>query len=435
MARKIYIKDGGLSTSPTIPPGYTAIGTDSGLLKKKVVDTISDIGGGGSSKTRVDVVSFGLKQGKIYNAEKADTNGLNNNTNIRTLLWEIVNSTGTKLITDTGIPESNTFISTINTYVIDQNIDITVRGYYYIDDSKEKFRLVGKNAAYWSLVGLYNYGRMNGGRTIQPEVIGQDIITTLQESGLPIGASGEGLIFTSQKSRSFGRPTVNPIDLTEKNIFNYYGIDSGDVPVSLLGETITGYQWGHYGDLSSPPQTLIQYIECSRNGVVLPDGPAIVEYGDLQKRPMSLVEFSRITVNTINYPQPNGLRVWLVKPVGQDTILLSNNIDIQDDDEVFVIPERTGSIPYLWNVDIYSRIDDQGLGTDLFGVLGVKTARDRFGNIRAEDINFNKEYVRNKESIKYRVAYGKDGVYSVSQDYFKFIGNGRYIYALVNREH
>jgi len=45
MARKIYIKDGGLSTSPTIPPGYTAIGTDGGELKKKVVDTISDVCG------------------------------------------------------------------------------------------------------------------------------------------------------------------------------------------------------------------------------------------------------------------------------------------------------------------------------------------------------------------------------------------------------
>jgi hypothetical protein len=45
MARRIYIKDGGLSTSPTIPPGYTALGSDSGDIKKKVVDTISDIGG------------------------------------------------------------------------------------------------------------------------------------------------------------------------------------------------------------------------------------------------------------------------------------------------------------------------------------------------------------------------------------------------------
>jgi hypothetical protein len=45
MARRIYIKDGGLNTSSTIPPGYTALGTDSGDLKKKVVDTISDIGG------------------------------------------------------------------------------------------------------------------------------------------------------------------------------------------------------------------------------------------------------------------------------------------------------------------------------------------------------------------------------------------------------
>ena len=43
MARRIYIKDGGLNTSPTIPPGYTALGSDSGDIKKKVVDTISDV--------------------------------------------------------------------------------------------------------------------------------------------------------------------------------------------------------------------------------------------------------------------------------------------------------------------------------------------------------------------------------------------------------
>jgi len=48
MAYKIYLKDGGLSTSPTIPPGYTALGSDSGDIKKKVVDTVSDVGGGGS---------------------------------------------------------------------------------------------------------------------------------------------------------------------------------------------------------------------------------------------------------------------------------------------------------------------------------------------------------------------------------------------------
>lgn len=52
MARKIYIKDGGLNTSPTIPPGYTAIGTNGGELKKKVVDTISDICGSQLSYTK-----------------------------------------------------------------------------------------------------------------------------------------------------------------------------------------------------------------------------------------------------------------------------------------------------------------------------------------------------------------------------------------------
>lgn len=45
MAYKIYLRDGGLNTSPTIPPGYTALGSDSGDIKKKVVDTVSDVCG------------------------------------------------------------------------------------------------------------------------------------------------------------------------------------------------------------------------------------------------------------------------------------------------------------------------------------------------------------------------------------------------------
>jgi hypothetical protein len=49
MAYKIYLRDGGLNTSPTIPPGYTALGSDSGDIKKKVVDTVSDVGGGSGS--------------------------------------------------------------------------------------------------------------------------------------------------------------------------------------------------------------------------------------------------------------------------------------------------------------------------------------------------------------------------------------------------
>jgi hypothetical protein len=46
MARKIYIKNGGLSSSDTTPQGYTALGSDSGLLKVKVEDTITSVGGG-----------------------------------------------------------------------------------------------------------------------------------------------------------------------------------------------------------------------------------------------------------------------------------------------------------------------------------------------------------------------------------------------------
>ena len=92
MARRIYIKDGGLNTSPTIPPGYTAIGTNGGELKKKVVNTISDIGGGGSSKTRVDVVSTGFKS----NTTTANLTRIQHS-NWENLLWEIVDSSAIAL--------------------------------------------------------------------------------------------------------------------------------------------------------------------------------------------------------------------------------------------------------------------------------------------------------------------------------------------------
>lgn len=46
MARKIYIKNGGLSSSDTTPEGYTALGSDSGVLKVKVENTITSVGGG-----------------------------------------------------------------------------------------------------------------------------------------------------------------------------------------------------------------------------------------------------------------------------------------------------------------------------------------------------------------------------------------------------
>ena len=46
MARKIYIKNGGLYSSDTTPEGYTALGSDSGVLKVKVENTITSVGGG-----------------------------------------------------------------------------------------------------------------------------------------------------------------------------------------------------------------------------------------------------------------------------------------------------------------------------------------------------------------------------------------------------
>jgi hypothetical protein len=129
MARRIYIKDGGLNTSSTIPPGYTAIGTDSGLLKKKVVDTISDIGGGGSStsKTRVDVVSVGVKSGYGSSTFTGTTNTIGSNN----LLWEVVDSNGNYLISDEFYTDINDLNVYVNTLSLKAGLDMTVKGYYY----------------------------------------------------------------------------------------------------------------------------------------------------------------------------------------------------------------------------------------------------------------------------------------------------------------
>jgi hypothetical protein len=412
-----------------ITPGSYFIGIDSNnsgaLTKINGSGEVSIIeGASASSLQRVDVVSFGVQQGTSSEETALDGHALRNGNNIKPLLWEVVTSTGNKLMTDTGFPDivdTSTFILALDAYSIGQNLNITVRGYYYIDDSKEKFRLVGKNAAYWSLVGLNNYGRMgNNLRVIDPATIGQAIITAVREYSIPIGSSGEGLIFTSQDGSRFGRPVVSPPSFDGKKYDPYYGINGGGTPVPLISELIAGTSW--------PDDTF--YVECSRSGVDL----IYSIHKEIQPRPTSLVEFSRITVITNHYPGPSGLDAWLVRAVGQDTVLLSNNSDIQVSDKVFVIPDNTFNIPYLSEITIHSQIDDAGFGEDLV-TSELKTSKDRFGSIRAEEINCDKVNIRNKgNNIKYRVAYGKDGIYTVSTDYINLVGTGRYVAPLVNRE-
>ena len=45
MPKRIFIRDGGLTSSIPTPAGYTVIGSDNGTPKKQIQSTISDIGG------------------------------------------------------------------------------------------------------------------------------------------------------------------------------------------------------------------------------------------------------------------------------------------------------------------------------------------------------------------------------------------------------
>ena len=45
MPKRIFIKDGGLTSSRPIPSGYTVLGSNNGTPKKQIQSTISDLGG------------------------------------------------------------------------------------------------------------------------------------------------------------------------------------------------------------------------------------------------------------------------------------------------------------------------------------------------------------------------------------------------------
>jgi len=62
MPKRLFIKDGGLTASITVPTGYTVIGSENGNFKKQVTSTISDL----SSKNWV----------KIATLTKDDLNGV-----------------------------------------------------------------------------------------------------------------------------------------------------------------------------------------------------------------------------------------------------------------------------------------------------------------------------------------------------------------------
>ena len=425
MARRIYIKDGGLNTSPTIPPGYTAIGSDSGDIKKKVVNTISDIGGGGSSKTRVDVVSTGFKSNTT-----TDNITRIQHSNWENLLWEIVDSSGNYLVSekDYSISATTLYDDLVN-YVITLGLDITVRGYYYLDQSKEKFRIVGRNLAYWSLVGLSNYGRMrsrgNDNIGINPGTLGQNIITALNayssnvgyESLAYITGDGQGLAFSTMKgdklcrSYAFG-DTGGGIDITTRGLrdHNTYGVVNGSSTlVPLYG--LTGLS------ATYPNGSLL--VQCDRNG-----GVQIYKVYDFRPQATTLLQIYKMQVFTTEYPDlgggDGGLFVWGVKPISQDVFLLNNNSSKLSDDKVYLIPEDGYKNIFPVTMDLYIKIDDTGFGEDLTNDA-TKTGLDRYRNIRVEEIPkfglFSPLNGTFTKSIKWRVAYGKVGNFTLSDDY------------------
>lgn len=455
MARRIYIKDGGLNTSSTIPPGYTALGTNGGDLKKKVVDTISDIGGGSStSKTRVDVVSAGVKSGVGVGTFASRIFAKSESQN---LLWEVVDSSGEYLISDQFYTDLGDLLIYVNILSLKAGIDITVKGYYYLDQSKEKFRIVGRNGSYWSLVGLNNYARMkviaSNIRIISPGTWGQNIINSLISyqnaaygSGGTIGSDGKGLIFPTHKSdklcknlapsSGFGGRDVMLLAKTLKD-YNSYGIDSSGNYISLYEQSFTGHSVE--GDL---------YISGFRNG----GGIQIFEvpYSDqssinnLDKSNVSLLKLTKIKIYTNDYPSGGGggLTAYIVSPIGQDVFLLNNNKSILSDDNVYLIPESKFSVAYPYLTQTHIQIDNTGFGNDLSDD-NTKTGIDRYSSIRFEEIGdvgfgsvYSSQAVRhlvNKKSIKWRVAYGKNGNYTLSDDYILIRGNGICVTAMVNK--
>jgi len=48
MPRRLFIKDGGLTSSVPTPAGYTVIGANGGIPKKQIISTISDLAGSGN---------------------------------------------------------------------------------------------------------------------------------------------------------------------------------------------------------------------------------------------------------------------------------------------------------------------------------------------------------------------------------------------------
>lgn len=445
MAKKILFKKESLSNLQA-PVGYEFVGLGENGLNR--------VGSDGSSLDSVpekcEVISFSVLSG-FNSLTKLASKGfsypntlIDNRWDIygKNLLWKVVDSNSNVLGKDLQFETTSALSTYLDNFSVTENKDIVVKGYYYKSQSREKFRIVGRNYAYWSLVGLSNYGRMCNGRVISPSTNGQLIIDYFN-SEFGVGtASGEGLVFTSNKSLyanrfntelqlgAWGQETGGG-----KGWSYVYGVTPGGDYLKLT--------WG--GATQSPlnvqndPMTK-RMISVNRNGGI-DDG----FYGDIRAG-LSFILVNKLNIKTQDYDTPNFINCYCIRPMGQDTFILSHNSEIKNDDKVFMISEPLKGTSIIQEITVHDYIDGNNFGDDISTDLG-KTQYNRFGNIYLEDIGkgsgMHKGITLKKSSdtrsrtnntTNWRVAWGKNGNYTISDDYIWVRGSGHFTTAFVNRE-
>ena len=455
----IYLGASGGSASVSIN-GYYFLPTTDGAPGQVLetdgsgnVSWVNSTGGSSSSTSleRVDILSFGAAAGVDVGSKLGQYEWIYSG---KFLLWEVVDSDKNTIFTDSDYSndgDNTNLYNDLNDITISQNKNINVKAYYYKNQSKEKFRIVGRNYAYWSLVGLSNYGRMKDHRFIDPHTTGQNILNLLN-SYFGIGNAGEGLSFTSTRNFHLRRHNsqIN-LQSSGKN-YNYPGCYAMD----YFGSSPNGSSFA-YVDLTN-------YTINSRND--------IYEYHLIKARwdgscsfdddfeigtsciSISRVELSVTSNNPMSYPDfAYPLSTFVIRPVGFDTFILNNNTTIQNDDNIILISEPSKGTGIVHSATVYSQVDNLNFGEDLSNDT-IKTTEGRYGTIRISDIGryhgriknqSNRDLINNnngsgnaglfgRKNIKWRVAYGKGGVYTISDDYIYIRGNGRHVYGIVNGE-
>lgn len=438
MPRRIFFKKGGLLNSPPPPVGYEFVGlNDEGLSR-----VISDGEQINISPERVDVISFSvinstssgpILQAKGFNAYW-DKYGQN-------LLWNVVDTDLNVLGTDLQFSSNGDFSTYLDNFSIGDDKSIVVKGYYYKNQSKEKFRIVGRNYAYWALVGLSNYGRMKSDSSISPSTYGQSLLNYFNTE-LGVDTDGKGLIFTTNKNLYVHKKSSPPHGSVgwgqvsgQKQFYNSWGITPEGEYLKIGGPGSTQ----SVSKTHNPNDNRI--IGMNRGGYIYDSNVS-----NLETQSASWLLINRIDIETEDYGPGNYLKGYVVRPMGQDNFLLSHNSDIKQDDKIFLISEPLRGTSMIQEISLNTYLDGNSFGDDISSGL-EKAKKNRWGSIWLGDIGLSIGRTKNTTNLsdyrddpvtdrntRWRVAYGKDGNYTISDDYIWVKANGHITTAYVNRE-